>query len=88
MPHNSSMIPTKVIITNRDDVLGSVILALATRCAGQQIAGGHTKEALATNGFFRLNFNNQQQVDKFAAYLQKYVPESMQTLLRLEPNSN
>lgn len=79
------MAPTKVSITNRDDVLGSVILALATRCAGQQIAGGHTKEALALNGFFRLNFHNQQQVEKFTGYVKKYVAETLQSSVQIEP---
>jgi hypothetical protein len=82
------MYPTKIFISNKDDILGSILLALATRCAGQQIAGGQTKEALATNGFFRLNFSNEQQVEKFERYIKQYIPESMQGVIRLEPISS
>jgi hypothetical protein len=82
------MIPTKVVISNRDDILGSVILALATRSAGQQIAGGMTKGYLKENGFFVLRFANQDQVDRFRELVRDYVPIQMQDVITISPTSN
>lgn len=82
------MAPTKVLIANKDNILGSVILALATRCAGQQIASGNTVDFLAANGFFRLRFSNQQQAEKLARLVKEYVPESMQRHIQIVPDSN
>jgi hypothetical protein len=82
------MIPTKVTISNRDDILGSVLLALATRCAGQQIAGGMTKGYLKENGFFVLNFANQNQIDQFTNFVRDYVPAHMQDVITINPDSN
>ena len=82
------MIPIKVVITNRDDILGSVILALATRSAGQQIAGGMTKEYLKMKGFFVLQFRYQSQIDRFTKFVGDYVPVEMQALIAISPDSH
>jgi len=82
------MIPTKVVITNRDDILGSVILALATRSAGQQIAGGMTKQYLNEKGCFLLQFRHQDQIDRFRKFIGEYVPVHMQGLITISHDSN
>jgi hypothetical protein len=82
------MIPTKVVITNRDDILGSVILALATRSAGEQIAVGMTKEYLKETGFFVLQFRYHYQIERFTKFIGEYVPLHMQSLITISPFSN
>ena len=84
----SVMIPTKVVITNRDDILGSVILALATRSAGKQIAVGMTKEYLKEKGFFVLQFRYHYQIERFTKFIGEYVPLHMQSLITISPFSN
>ncbi len=83
----SEMISTKVIILNKDDILGSVILALATRSSGQQIASGMTKDYLKLNGFFILNFRYKYQIDRFRGLVKEYVPKHMQSQIEIKPNS-
>ena len=78
---------TKVAITNRDDILGSVILALATRSAGQQIASGMTKQYLKEKGFFLLQFRYQEQIERFTNFISKYVPLDMQDFIVITPDS-
>jgi hypothetical protein len=80
------MAPTKVIVSNRDDILGSVLLALATRCAGQQIAGGMTQEYMRKNGFWMLKFAGQDQVAKVTKFVRDYVPAHMQDLITITPS--
>jgi hypothetical protein len=82
------MIPTKVVITNRDDILGSVILALATRSGGKQIAVGMTKEYLKEKGFFVLQFRYHYQIERFTKFIGEYVPLHMQSLITISPFSN
>lgn len=82
------MISTKVIILNKDDILGSVILALATRSAGQQIASGMTKDYLKLNGYFILKFRYRYQIDRFRGLIKEYIPKHMQSQIDIKPNSN
>ena len=82
------MIPTKVTISNKDDILGSVILALGTRAAGQQIAKGMTKDYLKSNGYFILEFRYQYQIKRFKELVEEYVSAEMQSQIEIKSISS
>jgi hypothetical protein len=78
----------KVTFSDRDEILGAVIRALAVQAAGFQVVGGMNSAYLATNGFYRFKFSNPGQTARFIALVRNYVPTTLQAKLSIEELPN
>jgi hypothetical protein len=78
----------KVTISDRDEILGAVVNALAAQVAGFQVIGRMNKLFLKNNGFYRFNFANSLQVDRFTTFIENYVPAHLQNRLTIIDDSN
>jgi hypothetical protein len=78
----------KVTFSKPDEVLASVIRALAAKSAGNQIVSGMTDAYLRKNGCYIFEFINSTQVSRFKKFLVEYIPDRFQGLLKLTEASN
>jgi len=82
------MNPTKVIFADRDEILAAVVRALAAKTAGFQIVAGMNDSYLRRHGCYVFNFSHQEQVDRFTALVNDYVPDRWRERLKIEANSD
>ncbi len=76
---------TKVTISNRDEILGAIVRALAVQVAGFQIVGGMNKKYLQENGYYLFQFS-APQLSRFQNLVEEYVPEKLTSLILIASN--
>ena len=81
------MIIAKVTVSNRDEILGAIVRALAFQAAGFQTVGGMNKQYLQEHGYYKFKFHTNQ-FDKFKSLVKEYVPERFQQIIQIGEDSN
>jgi hypothetical protein len=81
-------IPIKVVFSNRDEILGAIIRALAVQVAGFQMGRGMDGLYLRQNGYYRFEFANQTQVDRFTESVTAYLQDRWRNTIQIMPDSN
>jgi len=72
----------KVMISDRDEILGAIVRALAVQAGGFHMVGGMNSNYLRRNGFYRFPLSHDQS-DKFRSLIKNYVPDRLQNLLQI-----
>jgi len=75
----------KVTFSNRDEILGAVVRALAVQAAGFQVVSGMNAEYLRQNGSYRFEFS-QDQLERFQIFVRDYVPDKLRQLIEITPD--
>lgn len=73
---------TKVTFSNRDEILGAIIRALAVQVAGFQVVGGMNKNYLNENGYYLFQFSDAQ-LSRFNNLIKEYVPERFHNTIQI-----
>jgi hypothetical protein len=76
------MIIAKVTVSNRDEILGAILRALAVQSAGFQTVGGMNKQYLQDHGYYRFRFHTDQ-FDRFKALVKSYIPDRFQQTVEI-----
>lgn len=82
------MIKVKITFSQRDEILGAIVRALAVQCAGFQVVGGLKKNYLTKHGFYPMKFKYERQLHNFSGLLDDYLPDQLKTGVKIETDSN
>jgi len=77
---------TTVTFLKKDDILAAVVRALAAKVSGYQVVSGMNDRVLLDKGFYTFDFDGIQHM-KFTNYIEMYVPEKLQVLIKVEGDS-
>jgi hypothetical protein len=80
------MIIAKVSISNRDEILGAIVRALAVQAAGFQTVGGMNKLYLQEHGYYKFKFH-ADQFEKFKSLVNGYVPDRLLQQIQISEDS-
>lgn len=72
----------KVTFSDRDEILGALVRALAVQAGGFQMASGMNGDYLKKNGFYRFPFS-KTQTDRFRTLIKNYLSPQFQDLLQI-----
>jgi hypothetical protein len=79
---------TTITFETKDEVLGTIIRALAIKAAGKEIALGLTDSVLRHDGFYRFAFNQAEEEQFKGLVVATYVSEPCQRSLIISSDSN
>jgi hypothetical protein len=78
------MIKIKVTFSQRDEIVGAIVRALAVQCAGFQVVGGLKDNYLTKHGYYPMTFSNEGQLHNFSGLLDDYLPERFKSGIKIE----
>jgi hypothetical protein len=70
----------KVTFSDRDEILGAMVRALAVQAGGFHMVGGMGGDYLRKNGFYRFPLSAEQS-NRFRTLIKNYLADAFQSLL-------
>jgi len=72
----------RVTFSDRDEILGAIVRAIAVQAGGFHMVGGMGGDYLRTNGFYKFPLSPEQST-RFRGLIKNYVPNQFQNVLQI-----